>query len=170
MVWGLPKTAPKTNPQFLQGSGIFAPSPDTTKGHVTSPHSSYQVRHTLKTPRDQSPPAPPATQKKNKNKTCIQPIVFNIVFYPHSTLSLFFSTGKSRTCDTSTTGQSPVSSQPDQNKQLSTRFLNTSSSWLKFHKLFYSYRIGTSASSLRQTKINTNCSKNTMLDITECYP
>ena len=73
-------------------------------------------------------------------------------------------------CDTSTTGQSPVSSQPDQNKQLSTRFLKTSSPWLKFHKLFHSYRIGTSAPSLRQTKINTNCSKDTMLDITECYP
>ena len=107
--------------------------------------------------------------KKKKKKPHIQPIVFNIVFYPHSTFSLF-PTGKSRTCNTSTTGQSPVSSQPDQNKQLSTRFLNTSSSWLKFHKLFNSYRIGTSASSLRQTKINTNCSKNTMPDITERYP
>ena len=136
-------TVPNTNPQFLQGSGIFAASPDTTKGHVTSPHLSYQVRHTLKALRDQSPPAPPATLK-----THIQPIVFNIVFYPHSAFSLFFPTGKSRTCDTSTTGQSPVSSQPNQNKQLSTRFLNTSSSWLKFHKLFNSYRIGTSASSL----------------------
>ena len=80
------QTVPKTNPQFLQGSGIFAPSPDTTKGHVTSPHSSYQVRHTLKALRDPSPPAPPATLK-----THIQPIVFNIVFYPHSTFSLFFS-------------------------------------------------------------------------------
>ena len=72
-------------------------------------------------------------------------------------------------CNTSTTGQSPVSGQPDQNKQLSTRLLNTSLSWLKFHKLFNSYRIGTSASSLRQTKINTNYIKNTMPDITECY-
>ena len=34
---GFAQTVPKTNPQFLQGSGIFAPSPDTTKGHVTSP-------------------------------------------------------------------------------------------------------------------------------------
>ena len=128
-------------------------------------HSSQQVRHKLKARRDQSPPAPLATLK-----ACIQPIAFNIVFYPHSTFSLFFPTGKSRTCNTSTTGQSPVSSQPDQNKQLSTRFLNISSSWLKFHKLFHSYRIGTSAPSLRQTKINTNCSKNTMPDITEQYP
>ena len=115
-------------------------------------------------PRDQSPPAPPTTLK-----ACIQAIVFNIVFYPHSTFSLFFSTGKSRMCNTSTTGQSPVSSQPDQNKQLSTRFLNTSSSWLKFYKLLNSYRIRTPASSLRQTKINTNYIKNTMLDITEHY-
>ena len=112
-----------------------------------------------KTPRDQSPCAPPATLK-----ACTQPIVFNIVFYPHSTFSLF-PTGKSRTCDTSTT----VSSQPDQNKQLSTRLLNTSLSGLKFRKLFNSYRIGTSASSLRQTKINTNCSKDTIPDITEHY-
>ena len=115
-------------------------------------------------PRDQSSLAPPATLK-----ACIQPIVFNIVFYPHSTFSLFFPTGKSQTCDTSTTGQNPVSSQPDQNKQLSTRFLNTSSSWLKVYKLLNSYRIGTSASSLRQTKINTNYIKNTMSDITEHY-
>ena len=115
-------------------------------------------------PRDQSPLAPPATLK-----ACIQQIVFNIMFYPHSTFSLF-STGKSRTCDTSTTGQIPVSSQPDQNKQLSTRLLNTSSSWLQFYKLLNSYRIGTSASSLRQTKINTNYIKNTMPDITERYP
>ena len=96
--------------------------------------------------------------------------MFNIVFYPHSTFSLFFSTGKSRTCDTSTTGQNPVSSQPDQNKQLSTRFLNTRLPGLKFYKLFNSYRIGISASSLRQTKITTNCIKNTMPDITEHYP
>ena len=72
-------------------------------------------------------------------------------------------------CDTLTTGQSPVSSQPDQNKQLSTRLLNTSSSWLKFRKIFNSYRTGTSTSSLGQTKINTNCSKDTMPDITEHY-
>ena len=119
--------------------------------------------HTTKTPKDQSPHAPPATLK-----ACTQPIVFNIVFYPHSKFSPF-STGKSQTCDTSTTGQSPVSSQPDQNKQLSTRLLNTSSSWLKFCKIFNSYRTGTSTSSLRQTKINTNCSKDTMPDITEHY-
>ena len=119
--------------------------------------------HTTKMPKDQPPCAPPATLK-----ACTQPIVFNIVFYPHSTFSLF-PTGKSRTCDTSPTGQSPVSSQPDQNKQLSTRLLNTSPSWLKFCKLFNSYRIGTSASSLRQTKINTNCSKDTMPYITEHY-
>ena len=125
-----------------------------------------QQRHN-KAPKDQSPRAPPATLK-----ACTQPIVFNIVFYPHSTFSpsfFFFPTGNSRTCDTSTTGQSPVSSQPDQNKQLSTRLLNTSSSWLKFCKVFNSYRIGTFASSLRQTKINTYCSKDTMPDITEHY-
>ena len=46
--------------------------------------SSQQIRHKLKAPRDQSPPAPPATLKAH-----IQPIVFNIVFYPHSTFSLF---------------------------------------------------------------------------------
>ena len=140
--------------------------PALTQQKVMSHHqcSSQQIRHKLKAPRDQSPPAPPATLK-----ACIQPIAFNIVFYPHSTFSLFFPTGKSQMCETSTTGQSPVSSQPDQNKQLSTRFLNTSSSWLKFHKLFHSYRIGTFASSLRQTKIDTNCSKNAMPDITEHY-
>ena len=121
-----------------------------------------QQRHN-KAAKDQSPCAPPATLK-----ACTQPIVFNMVFYPTQHL-VFFPTGKSRMCDTSTTGQSPVSSQSDQNKQLSTRLLNTSLSWLEFHKLFNSYRIGTSAASLRQTKINTNCSKDTMPDITEQY-
>ena len=122
--------------------------PALTQQKVMSHHqrSSQQVRHTLKMPRDQSPPAPPATLKAR-----IQPIVFNIVFYPRPTFSLF-PTGKSWMCDTSTTGQSPVSSQPNQNKQLSTRFLNTSPSWLKFHKLFHSHRIGTSASSPKSNR------------------
>ena len=123
---GFARTVPKTNPNFLQGLATFAPSPYTTKGHVTSPMLIItSMTHTIKAPRDQLPPAPPATLK-----ACIQPIVFNIVFYPTQHL-VFFPTGKSRTCDTSTTGQSPVSSQPNQNKQLSTRFLNTSWSWLK---------------------------------------
>ena len=76
MVCGFAQTVPKTNPKFLQGSGIFAPSPDTTKGHVTSPTPIVtSMTHTLMAPRDQLPPAPPATLK-----ACIQPTVFNIVF------------------------------------------------------------------------------------------
>ena len=76
MVWGLPKQSHKLTPNFCKGWEIFAPSPDTTKGHVTSPTLVItSTTHTLKAPRDQSPPAPPATLK-----ACIQPIVFNIVF------------------------------------------------------------------------------------------
>ena len=96
----------------------------------------------------------------------MQPIVFNKVFYPHLTFSLF-PTGKSRTCNTSTTGQSPVSSQPDQNKQLSTRFLNTSLSCLKILQIISFLQKWTSASNLRQTKITTNWIKNIIPDITE---
>ena len=73
MVWGFAQTVPKTNPKFCKGREIFAPSPDTTKGHVTSPM--LVVTSMTHTPRDQLPPAPPATVK-----ACIQPIVFNIVF------------------------------------------------------------------------------------------
>ena len=40
--------------------------------------------------------------------------------------------GKSRTCSTSPLGQSPPSNQPNQNKQQSTGFLNTSLSWLVY--------------------------------------
>ena len=122
-----------------------------------------QQRHN-KAPKDQSPCAPPATLK-----ACIQPIVFNIVFYPHSTFSPFFpQVNHGRATHQLQVKVQSVASLI-QNKQLSTRLLNTSSSWLKFRKVFNSYRIGTSASSLRQTKINTNCSKDTMPDITEHY-
>ena len=158
-MWGCP-----FNSINFEGAGIFCSQPQYNESHVTTTSANGNTQeHTTKAPKDQSPHAPPATLK-----ACTQPIVFNIVFYPHSTFSPF-PTGKSRTYDTSTTGQSPVSSQPDQNKQLSTRLLNTSSSWLKFRKLFNSYRIATSASSLRQSKINTNCSKDTIPDITEHY-
>ena len=67
-------------------------------------------------------------------------------------------------------GQSPPSDQPDQNKQQSTGFLITSLSWLKFYKSSKFYRIGTSASSLKQTKIITNCIENYVPNITKHYP
>ena len=42
--------------------------------------------------------------------------------------------------------------------------------WVKFYQSSKFYRIGTSASSLKQTKIITNYIENVMPDITERYP
>ena len=81
---GVCPNSPITNPKFLKGSGIFAPSPDTTKGHVTSLMLIItSTTHKLKAPRDQLPPAPPDTPK-----ACIQPVVFNSVLI---SLIFFFS-------------------------------------------------------------------------------
>ena len=75
MVWGLPKQSQKLTP-ILARVGNFCSQPLYNKMsyHITNAHRN-KVQHTLKVPRDQLPPAPPATLK-----ACIQPIVFNIVF------------------------------------------------------------------------------------------
>ena len=51
------------NVQLMMKRGYFAPSPNTTKSHVTTTSANGNKReHTTKAPRDQLPTAPPAMQ------------------------------------------------------------------------------------------------------------